>query len=560
MMLRKLLPLCLPVLLAACAGPRTVGTAPAPVTVGVIAINDFHGNLEEPAGTLALPDGKGGVRHVKAGGVARLASAVRTARAHYQHSLTVSAGDLIGASPLISSLYLDEPAIGAMNRLGLDFNAVGNHEFDRGQAELLRMAHGGCARLAARQPCALEAFKGARFGFLSASTYTHDGHTLFPATALRRLGKGRNAVTVGLIGLTLAGTSSLVPAVGIAGLTFGDEAAAINAAVPRLRKAGADAVIVLIHQGGEASATIDPNACDGLDGAIMPIIARLSPGVDLVVSGHTHKAYVCDLAGGLLLTSAGSFGRMLTEIELVIDPKGKRVLSHKAINHAVETDTVPPEPEIAAYVARYAQAVNGVAARPIGKLSGPASRGADGVGMGGSLGNLVADAQLAATRGAGAQIALTNPFGLRAPIEPAADGTVTFAQIYAAQPFANMLITRTFTGAQIKAVLEQGVDDAGPVQLLAASAGLSFCVDPARSAGGRITALTLDGQPLRPDQSYRVTTNSFLAGGGDGFTTLREGTASSTGGIDLDALEAWIAAVPVREVPNGARVGAACRD
>ncbi len=567
-------------LLAACAGgPRTGAAGPAPVTVGVIGLNDFHGSLEAPRTAVMVPDGQGDARAVPAGGAAFLASAVDSVRKNYTNSVTVAAGDLTGASQIASSLFLDEPAIGVLNRIGLEFNAVGNHEFDQGTEELLRKQTGGCAQHTARKPCQIERFEGAKFKYLAASTVRADGSTLFPATGMRSFGKGRGAVQIGFIGLTLKDTSNLVSPDGIKGLTFGDEAAAINAQVPRLRKAGADAVIVLIHQGGYTSGNPDPSGCANLTGEIKPILDKLDPGVDVVVSGHTHWSYVCDYgqinpAKPILLTSAGVYGQLITDITLEIDPRAGKVVSKRARNVVVQSDPYvsPRGPvnnaadlprftaraDVAAYVGQYTEAAKAYSLRPVGKLAGPVARGPSG-GMsnqGGSLGNLIADAQLAATLGAGAQIAFMNPFGLRAPLNPAADGSLTFGDIYAAQPFNNTLVTQTMTGAELKAVLEQGFDDYQPKQALSPSAGFAYRFDLSRPVGDRVTAMTLNGQPIDPAANYRITTNSFLAGGGDSFSLFNRQRDRVIGMADLDALEAWLKATPPRAVPAEDRAGA----
>lgn len=561
----------LALLLAGCA---TVPSAKGPVEVGIVAFNDFHGSLEPPRQAVAMPDGKGGAVNVPAGGAAWFAAAVDAVRAKYSNHLTVAAGDTTGASQLASSLYLDEPTVGVMNRLGLDFAAVGNHEFDRGRAELVRLQQGGCARLARREPCQIEPFAGARYRYLAASTRDEHGQTVFPATGLRRFGKGRAQVTVGVVGLTLKGTPELVDPAGIAGLTFADEADAINAAVPALKAQGADAVVVLLHQGGkqQGPAPVDPNGCADLVGEIRPILDRLDPRVDVVVSGHTHQAYVCDwsrsepAARPLLLTSAGLYGTMLTDIALEIDPQAHRVVARRAANLVVQsqgftsargpvakTPVFPqfePRPDIAAYVARYVEASKVFSGRAVGRLSAPAPRGEGAfANAGGPLGNLIADAQLAATQAAGAQIAFMNPFGIRAAIVPAADGTVTFGDIYAAQPFGNQVVTETLTGAEIKAALEQGLDDYGPEQVLVPSAGFGFRFDRRRPAGDRIVALTFKGQPLDMAARYRVTVNGFLALGGDGYTVFAGKPEAVTGPTDIDALESWFAAAPLRDVP-----------
>lgn len=571
--------LALTALLSACAAPRGgagLASAPvpaAPVEVAVLAFNDFHGNLEPPRQSVGMPDGQGGTAQIPAGGVAWLASVLDALRAHHPNSLTVAAGDLISASPLASSLYLDEPSIEVLGRLGLDYTAVGNHEFDRGTKELLRMQTGGCEKFTLREPCQLERFAGARFRYLAASTLTAAGTPLFPASAIKTFGSGAATVRVGVIGLALKGTPTLVNPSGIADLTFADEAETINAEVPRLKAQGADAVVVLIHQGGRASGAPDPNGCAGFDGEILPILRRLSPGVDVVVSGHTHADYICEMptsdpAHPVLLTSAGLYGKELTEITLTIDPAAHRVVTRSARNLIVQSQPftsakgpvalsslVPqyaPRADIAAYVQRYVDASKAFATRPVGKLSGPAGKG-EGA-LGGPLGNLIADAQLAATRSAGAQIALMNPFGIRAAIVPAADGTVTFGDIYLAQPFGSALITETLSGAQIKALLEQGFDDVGPEQALSPSTGFAYRIDRRAPVGSRISSITLGGKPLEPAASYRVTTNGFLALGGDGFTIFKAGQSAVTGPTDIEALEAYFRSAPRLDVPVEERI------
>ncbi|WP_298282911.1 bifunctional metallophosphatase/5'-nucleotidase [Novosphingobium sp.] len=571
-------------MLSGCAAPmegaRVAASppAPAPVEVAVLAFNDFHGNLEPPRQAVAATDGQGGTVQVPAGGAAWLASALEGLRARHPHSLTVSAGDLTSASPLASSLFLDEPTVEAMNRLGLDFNAVGNHEFDRGQHELLRLQRGGCEKLTLREPCQLERFAGARFRYLAASTRDASGVPLFPASAIRTFGEGAQVVRIGVIGLTLSGTPLLVTPSGIAGLTFAEEAETINAEVPRLKAQGADAIVVLIHEGGRTTGAPDPNGCNGLAGAILPIMARLAPGVDVVVSGHTHADYICEVpsadpARSVLLTSAGQYGKELTEITLSIDPAAHRVIARRARNHIVQS--VPfasargpvaasplfpqyaPRADIAAYVQRYVDAAKVFAMRPVGKLSGPAGRGEGAASnTGGPLGNLISDAQLAATRGAGAQIAFMNPFGIRAPIVPALDGTVTFGDIYLAQPFGSALVTETMIGSDIKAVLEQGFDDVGPEQALAPSAGLVYRFDRSRPVGQRIVSITLGGKPLDPAARYRVTMNGFLALGGDGFSVFTGAREAVIGLTDIEALESYFRSAARLDVPQEERVSA----
>ena len=569
-------------LLASLAGCATVPAAPpAPVEVGIVAINDFHGSLEPPRSAQRQPDGKGGEVLVPAGGVAYLASAIDSVRAKYRYALTVSAGDMIGGSQLASALFLDEPTIGAMNRIGVEFNAVGNHEFDRGRDELERIQAGGCEKHTTREPCRLEPYAGARFKFLAANTIDPDGSTLFPGTALRSFGEGKAKIRIGVIGVTLKETGDLTSREGLGGATFADEAETVNRLAPQLRAQGADAVVVLIHQGGYTSGNLDPSSCENLTGEIRSILDRMTTEVDVVVSGHTHWAYVCDYAAinpakPFLLTSGGVYGAMVTDIALRIDPATHRVVGKRARNVLVQNDgmatsrgRVEPtalfprfaaRPDIAEYAGRYIEAAKSEIERPAGHIAERVSRpGGEAGRIGGTLGLLVADAQLAATRSAGAQIALMNAFGVRSPfnLTPGPDGALTYGQLYSVQPFTNQLVTGTLTGAELKAVLEEGFDAIQPIQYLSPSAGFAYSVDLARPIGQRVIAMTLDGKPIDPAADYRVTVNNFLAGGGDSFanfTKMRDKVVARP--TDIEALEAWLQADPPRVAPRDDRVTA----
>jgi|TARA_R100000049_G_C1951456_1_gene99618 5'-nucleotidase len=550
--------------LGACATvPSAQGTASEPVTIGIIGLNDFHGNLQPVQRALEVDD----ATQVQAGGAAYLATAIDTLRARHENTLVISAGDLISASPLVSSLFLDEPTVGAMNRIGLDFNAVGNHEFDRGWRELKRLAEGGCEKLTLREPCAVEPdYAGAQFGFLAANVLAAPGisqdGTLFPGTAIRRFGAGERQVGIGIIGLTLEGTPNLVTPEGIAGLTFADEADTINAAAADLDAKGADAVVVAIHQGLAPDDQQTVFGCAAISGPLREILDRLNPGIDVVISGHTHRPYVCDYstvdpARPMLVTSAAWGGQMLTDITLTIDPAAGRVIARDARNLVIASDDsvardgiVSPAPreDIAAYVARYAEAAKEAETRPVGKLSGAARKD----GLEHALGNLVADSQLAATRNAGAQIALMNPGGIRGDLVPDESGTLTFGQIYTVQPFGNTLITKSFTGAQLLALLRSQFREDGST-IFSGSEG--FRQTLARDGDTyRFVSATLNGQPIDPAASYRVTMNSFLATGGDGFDIFAQGTDAVTGPVDLDATEAYLDGEGVRALPATDRI------
>ena len=544
-------------LLAGCATvPRaSAPAASSPIEVQILGINDFHGNLESPRSTIDVTLGDGSVAKVPAGGVAYLAGTAKALRHGQRRSVTVSAGDMIGASPLVSALFVDEPAIAAMNLVGVDYNAVGNHEFDKGSAELLRMQSGGCAKHTTRTPCKVEQFSGAKFKFLAANVVKGDGTTLFPGTALRDFGD----VQVGFIGMTLKETATLVTPAGVAGLTFTDEAATANAAVPALKAAGADAIVLLIHQGASTKGGYNDKSCPGLDGDVLPILDKLDPAIDAVVSGHTHAAYICERTrpgGGtpILLTSAGRYGTLITDLRLIIDPV-RGVVAKRADNIIVQgegfgdvllSDAAPrfaADPATKLLVDRYVVAAKPEAARVVGRLSGSATRKQD-ADREISAGNLIADAQLAASRSAGAQIAFINSGGVRTDLVPGTDGNVTFGDIFAMQPFGNNLVVKTLTGVQLKMLLEQqfasGRNTAERPNLLLPSRGFDFSYDLARPGGQRIVAMTLDGKSIDPATRYRIVVNNFMASGGDNFTVLTEGADAVDAGTDVDALEAYL--------------------
>ena len=561
-----------------------VPTVPATVAIKLIAFNDLHGNLEPPKTSITAPSSAGGTVAVPAGGAAYLASAIASLRAKNPNHAVVSAGDMIGASPMVSALFLDEPTIEAVNVMKIDFNAVGNHEFDKGQTELLRMKNGGCGKNTALEPCQVnKAFPGANFGFLAANTVKADGSTLFPATGMKTFTQDGATVKVGFIGMTLKGTPSIVTPSGVAGLTFKDEADTANALIPGLRAQGADVIVVVVHEGATTTVGYNDKSCTGLSGDLLPILNRLDASVDVVVSGHTHRAYVCDYAKTnaakpFLLTSAGQYGTLVTDIDLTVDTATRKVTAKKADNVIVQgeaytsgattvalTDQYPKfekNTEIATLVTQYQAVAAPLVQRVVGKVTGPATR-TNAPSRENVMGNLIADAQLAATAPAGkgaAQIAFMNPGGVRADLVPAADNSVTYGQLFSVQPFGNSLVVKTMTGAQIRALLEQqfnsGANTVAAPRVLLPSAGFTYTYNLAATAGSRITAMSLGGVPMADATAYRVTMNSFLATGGDNFTVFNQGTNTIGGDQDIDALEAYIKANNPLVPPTTTRITA----
>lgn len=532
-------------LLAACAAPApVVRTA---VEVKLLAFNDFHGYLTPPlSGVPQLAPDPAGVRTmIPAGGIEHLATLVTTLRAKNPHSALVSAGDLVGASPLISGAFDDEPTVQAMNRIGLDFNGVGNHEFDRGAAALQRLQNGGCGESGCKSGTA---FEGAQFKFLAANVVVREtGKPFFPAYGIKTFG----AIRIAFVGVTLRGTTALVPAAGIADLDFTDEADAVNRLVPELRAQGIETIVVLIHQGG-AQRGGDYNSCEEFSGPVVDIAQRLDPAVDVIVSGHTHQAYICELHGKLV-TSAGSYGRLLTEINLAIDPQSGDVKAARAVNHVVAT-ALPKDSALTEIVSRHAALVASLQNRVVGRVGEPISPLRDANGES-ELGKLLADAQLEATASAGAVIAFMNPGGVRAPLPYRAGGEITFGELFAVHPFGNTLVTLTLTGEQISQILEEQWQRDRP-RPLHVSRGFSYEWNENAQPGQRVIpgSVTLNGQPLDRAARYRVTVNNFLADGSGGFPLFAQGEERVVGGTDIDAMIDYLRTHSPIGRDSGARV------
>jgi 5'-nucleotidase len=521
-------------LLAGCA-TRTA----EPVAVKVLAINDFHGQLKPAVGGIRIQDPADPARtvNVPAGGAEHLATAVAGLRASNPNHIFVAAGDLIGATPLLSALFRDEPTIESLGLMGLEASAVGNHEFDRGAVELLRLQQGGCHIEGCKGP---SAFKGARFQYLAASTVDErSGRTLLPPFYVKRF----QGVPVAFIGLTLKDTPTIVVPAGVAGLRFRDEAETVNELVPQLRAQGIEALVLLIHEGGFPSG--DYNACPGLSGPIVDIVRKLDKAVDVVISGHTHRAYNCRV-DGRLVTSGDKYGTVLTQIDLRLDPRTGDVIDAVADNVIVRPERFAKDAAQTQLIAGYEQLAGPLGRRVVGRLAAPLPRDESPAGES-AIGQVVADAQLAATQDAGAVLALMNPGGLRAALNPTPAGELRYEDLFAVQPFYNNLVTITLTGAQLVQVLEQQWLGQPRPRVLQVSEGFSYRWDSTAPAGRRVVAgsLRLRGQPVQAGDRLRVTVNNFLASGGDNFSVLKAGTEPRTGMMDIDALELF-----VRQHPN----------
>src|SRR6266566_2920296 len=530
------------------AAPRAFAETGTLVEVRILAINDFHGNLRPPNGGIRIadPSDKAKKIMVPAGGSETMASVVKRLREGHKNTAFVAAGDLIGASPFLSAMFHDEPTIESLSMMGLEIASVGNHEFDEGKDELLRMQNGGCHPVDNCQ--GPHPFPGAKFHYLAAGTVEKStGKTVLPAYEIREF----DGIRIAFIGLTLKGTPDIVSPLSVAGLEFRDEADTVNAQVAELKARGVEAIVVLIHEGGVPAG--DYNECPGISGPIVDIVRKFDPAVDVVISGHTHRAYVCEV-DGRLVTSGDKYGTIVTTIDLKLDPATRDVVSARADNVIVRTGAYAKDPEQTALLASYDKFAAPIANRLAGSITQTLSRTPNDAGES-PLGDIVADAQLAATSteaNGAAVIAFTNPGGIRTDIAKREQGAVTYADVFASQPFRNQLVTLTLTGMQIKNMLEQQWLDPNRPRILQVSKGFSNAWDATKPYGEHVVAasMALNGERIDPAKAYRVTVNNYLALGGDGFTALKDGTAQQFGVYDVDALFAYfIAHGPIAPAP-----------
>ena len=551
-----------------------------PVQVRLIGINDFHGNLEatnlvlflaEPGAAPGAP-----AMRVQVGGAAALAGMVKRLRAGAPHSLMLAAGDLVGASPLVSTLFRHESTVETLNDIGLEVSSLGNHEFDAGQRELQRLIRGGCAATvpeSAIASCVRSPYRGAHYQYIAANVIDAKGRTIVAPYVVKRFA----GIPVAFIGGVTRSTPQMVTPSGVAGLKFVDEADAVNRAARELRRQGVRAMVAVFHEGfelGTQEKRGDWNdvTCPEAHGPLLAIARRLAPEIKVIFSGHTHQGYRCEIEGRLIIQGT-SYGRGVSVVDVQLDPATRRMLPEtRSINlpvvnertdpaqrerlaaalpeaYAAVLREAKPDAAIAEQVAAYAVLTAPKAERPVGTISGPFARGGK---VDSAAGRLIADSQLAATKGEGAQVAFMNPGGIRANLECAAPPcTVTFGQAFTMQPFGNSLVVMTLTGAQLKAALEsQQRSPTGDPMWLQPSEGFSYTWQSDAPRGERVSEMRLRGEPVAPETKYRVTVNSFLAEGGDGFASISSGGSRAGGGQDIDALVSYLGAAersPVAE-------------
>ena len=549
---------------AAALATVAVTSAPAEAAqttdVRIITLNDLHGNLEPPSGSsgrITLSDGT----KVDAGGAAYLATHVKQLEAQVRNSMVLSSGDNIGASPVISALFHDEPTMDFLNELGVKASVVGNHEFDEGYQELLRMQFGGCNKTDGCQ--FRKTYDGARFPLLGSNVYFDNGLPALLPFSIQFSG----GVPVGVIGATLKDLPSVVTPEAIKGLKFGDEVEAINRTADILDRLGVKAQVVLLHQGDEALPGAGPNDCKVQpNGEASTIAKNVTPKVDAIFTAHSHQQYNCvinDPAGQPRPVIQGaSFGRLLSVVDLKIDRRTRDVIrSQTKAHNEIVTRDVTPDPAVTKLVDEARTKAAPIANKQVGTITAdlPAAGGPSGESP---LGDVIADGQLEATKSNNAVIAMTNPGGIRADLtyksSPAGegDGVVTYGEAFSVQPFSNIMQTITLTGANLKNVLEQQWGQTGGTKILQISKSLHYTYSASAPIGSRVSNITVNGTPVDPAAKYRVSVNNFLAAGGDGFTEFTKGTDLTGGPVDLDAFIAYLGAHPGIAPPPADRITA----
>lgn len=504
--------------------------------VQLLQFSDFHGAL--------LPDSDGN------GGAVLFAGLVDQLEDQFSGpTLLLSSGDSIGGSTFESGLFHDEPTVEILNAMGVDASAVGNHEFDEGYAELVRMIEGGNHPVDGQYMD--YPYGGTDFPYLAANVvWTESGEQVFDGSTVLKV-KGAK---IGVVGAVTSDVPTLVSPGGIQGLTFTDEADAINAEVEALQARGVEAIVVLLHEGGfQGGEEAGINDCVDLGGPIVGINERVSAEVDVIMTGHTHQAFTCQLPDpeGVLrtVTGPGATSDSLSAIEVSIDRRTKDIVrdATEATNHEVLAGG-PESAEVAEILSRWLPLSEELGATVIGSAAEPILGDKDTDRTQETpMVDLVADAILWGTQApenGDADIALMNIGGVR---DEFPGGDITYRDAYNVAPFGNLLVTVTLTGEQLEAVLEQQYQpNAGRAEMLAlgVSDGFTYTWDATQPEGERVVAgsMMLNGVEIQPDQTYRVATLNFLQEGGDGFTVFTQGTDLTGGPEDLANLVAFVKA------------------
>ena len=521
------------------------------IEVQILAINDLHGQLEPPISKMVIDYNETGAPiRVDAGGSEYLATHIKELRSENPNTFVISAGDNIGASPIISSRFHDEPTIKALNIIGFNFSAVGNHELDNGLNELMRIQNGGCHPT---DGCLNNSsFEGAHFQYLAANIVNESTNaTIFPAYKITCV----QGVPIGFIGVALKDTPSIVTPSRVKGLKFLDEAETINKYAKELKHMGVKTIVVIIHDGGYQEGLYNESL--NMSGPIVDVVNATDPEVDAFITGHTHQAYNANI-DGRIVTQADSAGNLLTDIDLVISNKTHDVIEERSRNIIVSRD-VPKDSEVTELVNEYNSQIAALANRVIGNITSDITVVMSDSGES-ALGDLIADAQLYATSdpsNGGAVVAFANPGGIRADLIYTQQsgnelpGQITYGEAFSVQPSEISLVTMTLNGTQIDTLLEQQIDNPTP-RILQISKGFSYTWNESAPMGNmiNISSIKINGTSINPSSPYRVTVNNRMADGSYNLFVLKEGVNRTEGPLVRDALVNYFAAFsPVTPEP-----------
>ncbi|MFB7140294.1 bifunctional metallophosphatase/5'-nucleotidase [Gottfriedia sp. NPDC056225] len=477
------------------------------IQVQLLGINDFHGQLN----TTRKFNGR------NVGGAAYLSAYLKQKKKENQNTILVHAGDMVGGSPPISSFLQDEPTIEVLNRMDFDYGTLGNHEFDRGVKEMMKLIYGG-------KNAKTEYFNGANFPYLCANVIDDQtGKTILPPYSIKKI----NGVPIGFIGVVIKDTPKIAPPNQTAGVKFIDEATAINHSVEALKKQGVKAIVVIAHDGGSQS-----NSTGKVTGDIVRMAKKMDDEVDVIISGHTHT-YLNKEVNGKLIVQAYSYGTAFSDIHLKIDTKTKDIIDKHAKIVMVYQDAIKPDPEIKVMIQKYESKIAPVVNKVVGKAGDDvfSKKNHDGES---SLGSIIADSQRNAMN---SDFAFMNFSGIRADLPK---GDVTMDELVTIQPFKLKLVKMTLTGEQIRKLLNQQWQYNGNVRMLQIS-GLKYTWDDSKQPGQKvIKIMRTDGTPINTQTKYSVTTNSYLSNGGDNFSVLLDGKNKIVGLTDLDAFENYL--------------------
>jgi 2',3'-cyclic-nucleotide 2'-phosphodiesterase / 3'-nucleotidase / 5'-nucleotidase len=486
------------------------------VHIQLLGINDYHGQLDT---WRSIKDKDGNVVDYS-GGIEYLAAYLKEREAtNPANTLMLAAGDQVGASAPVSALLQDEPTIRFMNEIGFDAATIGNHEFDEGVPEMLRLINGG------EHPATVEKygkFEGADFPYVAANVeYKDTGKLVLDPYTIKEV----DGVKVGIIGVVTTETPNIVIPKAVKDVVFTDEVTAINKYTKELQAKGVKSIVVLAHNPGSSKT-------DGTEaaGEVVDFAKKVDPEVDVIYGAHDHK-YLRATVNGITVVQSWSYGTAFSDIDLYIDPTTGDVIKDKTKADVVDTlhSKIEADAKIKTELDEYKEAVAPIVNEVIGVAGMELTRTPNESGEQ-ILGNIIADAMRAEMK---TDMAFMNPGGIRNDLNK---GEITWGELFGVQPFGNDLVKMTVTGEIIRELLNQQWADPTRAKMLQIS-GLHYTYDDTLEPGKRILDIYLEnGKKIDPTGDYTITVNNFMAGGGDGYQALLKGKDSVIGPTDLQGL------------------------